>query len=220
MADDTLVLTGPVLQQISVGALEITPTGGTQTTLAAALAAGGGSSGPIAATTLTASSTVTLSPVNANVAVSPSGTGTVTVSPAGALTVNPTAASTINNTSVGVTTAAAVRSTTLAATGAVTLSPASANVVLSPTGTGVVTIAPATLGSVDNVTVGGTTPAAGTFTGATVTGNNGLKLTNQTSDAGAQTATLTNGPTAGNPAFWVRVTVNGVNLAIPAWTAV
>jgi|MesohylFT_1024984.scaffolds.fasta_scaffold01402_2 hypothetical protein len=56
-------------------------------------------------TTLTASSTVTLSPASANIAISPTGTGTVTISPAGALTINPTAASTINNTSIGVTTA-------------------------------------------------------------------------------------------------------------------
>jgi hypothetical protein len=31
--------------------------------------------------------------------------------------------------------------------------------------------------------------------------------------------TLNNAPAAGNPAFWLRVRVNGTNLAIPAWTA-
>lgn len=68
--------------------------------------------GPVSATTLTASGAVTLSPASANVVISPTGTGTVTISPAstvaisptGALTINPTAASTINNTSVGATT--------------------------------------------------------------------------------------------------------------------
>lgn len=70
----------------------------------------------------------------------------------------------IDGTTVGATTASTGAFTTLTASGAVTLSPANANVVLSPTGTGVVTISPATLGTMDKVTIGGTTPAAGTFT--------------------------------------------------------
>ena len=39
------------------------------------------SGGPVSATTLTASSTITLSPANAQVAISPTGTGAVTISP-------------------------------------------------------------------------------------------------------------------------------------------
>ena len=58
--------------------------------------------------------------------------------------------------------------TTINASSTVTLSPANANVSLSPTGTGVVTISPATLGSMDKVTIGGTTAAAGTFTTLTL----------------------------------------------------
>lgn len=50
-----------------------------------------------------------------------------------------------------------------------TASPANANDVLSPTGTGIVTINPATLGSMDNMTVGATTPAAAKFTTITET---------------------------------------------------
>lgn len=65
----------------------------------------------------------------------------------------------------------------------------------------------------------GLTGNTGNTGAAAVTTNNGLAFTNQTSDAGAQTATLTNGPTAGNPTFWVRITVNGTNLAFPAWPA-
>lgn len=61
-----------------------------------------------------------------------------------------------------------------------------------------------------------TTP---TIAGATISVDNGLKFTSQTSDAGANTGTLTNSPTTGNPAFWLRVTINGTNYAIPAWTA-
>jgi hypothetical protein len=66
--------------------------------------------------TLSATGAVTLSPANAAVAISPTGTGTVTISPAGALTINPTTASTINNTSIGATTASTGRFTTVTST--------------------------------------------------------------------------------------------------------
>jgi hypothetical protein len=123
--------------------------------------------GGVAATTLTASSTVTLSPA-----------ALVTISPTGGLTIAPTSvAGTIDNVAIGVTTAAAGNFssigattrgtglfTTLGANSTVTLSPASANVTISPSGSGVVTMAPATLGTLDNMTIGGTTRAAGYFT--------------------------------------------------------
>jgi len=48
--------------------------------------------------------------------------------------------------------------------GGLTASPSNKNITLSPSGTGTVTINPATLSSMNNVTIGGTTPAAGTFT--------------------------------------------------------
>jgi hypothetical protein len=54
--------------------------------------------------------------------------------------------------------------TTLTASAAVALSPANANVVISPTGTGVVLMQPATIGNIDNVRIGITTPQAGRFT--------------------------------------------------------
>jgi hypothetical protein len=76
--------------------------------------------------------------------------------------------------------AGSLTSVALTATGAVSLSPAGANVVLSPTGLGVVTIAPATLGTLNNVTIGGVTPAAGTFTavaGTTWTGTGLIQTT-------------------------------------------
>lgn len=104
----------------------------------------------------TATGSVTFSPANANIVLSPSGTGVVTIAPA--------TAGSINKMIIGGTTPLAGTFTTLTATGAVALSPASANVVLSPTGTGVVTIAPATAGSLNNVIIGGSTPLAGTFT--------------------------------------------------------
>lgn len=63
-----------------------------------------------------------------------------------------------------------IAASTLSASSTVTLSPANANVALSPTGTGVVTINPATAGTMNNVAIGGTTAAAGTFTTFTATG--------------------------------------------------
>ena len=51
--------------------------------------------------------------------------------------------------------------------GAANLSPPNASVTISPTGTGVVTVNPATTGTMNNVIIGGTTPAAGTFTSVT-----------------------------------------------------
>lgn len=45
----------------------------------------------------------------------------------------------------------------------------------------------------------------------------GGNFTNQTSAAAAQVATMNNSPTAGNPGFWLKVTINGTNYAIPAW---
>ncbi len=108
---------------------------------------------------LTASSTVTLSPVDENVVISPSGSGVVTMAPA--------TAGTLNNVSIGVTTPLAGKFTTLAATDAVALSPASKDVVISPSGTGKVTMAPVGASTIDNVAIGGSTPLAGKFTTVT-----------------------------------------------------
>jgi hypothetical protein len=58
---------------------------------------------------------------------------------------------------------------------------------------------------------------APTFTGATVDTNGSFHLTTQTSGAGAGAGTLTNAPTAGNPAFWLQVSINGTPRFIPAW---
>jgi hypothetical protein len=72
---------------------------------------------------------ININPANAAVSISPTGTGTVAISPAGALTINPTAASTINNTSIGATTALTGRFTSVTAT--------TGNVVIGTSGQGV-----------------------------------------------------------------------------------
>jgi hypothetical protein len=55
---------------------------------------------------------------------------------------------------------------------ATNINPANAAVAISPTGTGSVTINPATAGSINNMSIGATTPSTGKFTSASVTGNN------------------------------------------------
>jgi hypothetical protein len=52
---------------------------------------------------------------------------------------------------------------------ATNINPANAAVSISPTGTGIVTINPATAGTMNNMAIGGTTPAAGAFTTVTAT---------------------------------------------------
>jgi hypothetical protein len=88
-------LTTAAVQASNSGGLALKNSGGTtQMTLGG----GGGDN-------ITLSVATNITPANAAVAISPTGTGTVAISPAGALTVNPTTASTINNVSIGATTA-------------------------------------------------------------------------------------------------------------------
>jgi len=44
-----------------------------------------------------------------------------------------------------------------------------------------------------------------------------LRFNNHTSAAGVAVGTLNNAPTAGNPGFWLKINVAGVNYALPAW---
>jgi len=99
-------LTTAAVQATNSGGLALKNAGGiTQ------LSVGGGGGDNI---TLSVATNIT--PANAAVAISPTGTGTVAISPAGALTINPTTASTINNTSIGATTALTGRFTSVTAT--------------------------------------------------------------------------------------------------------
>lgn len=113
--------------------------------------------------------------------------------------------------------------TTLTATSTVTLSPANANVTISPTGTGTVTISPATAGTINNVSLGATTPGNGAFNTLTVAGPtiavNGFYLPAATAIAttGASgtgtTATVTFAVQTLAPTVGSLVTIAGVNPA-------
>ena len=92
--------------------------------------------------------------------MAPTGTGTVTISPA--------TTGTINNVAVGAASpnAATVSALTLNSTGSFVSN--GQTITISPTGTGTVAFNPANLGSINNVSIGTTTPADGSFTTITV----------------------------------------------------
>jgi len=50
-----------------------------------------------------------------------------------------------------------------------------------------------------------------------VTQDRGLRFVNQTNAAGAAVGTLNNSPAAGDPTHWLKITVGGVNFAVPCW---
>jgi len=90
--------------------------------------------------------------------------------------------------------------------GAFNMNPANATIQISPTGTGTLTVNPATAGTMNNMAIGGSTPAAGAFTTLSITstfsangsvGSNGQVL----QSAGA-----------GLPAVWATP-ANGITIA-------
>ena len=105
---------------------------------------------------------LTASSANVNVILSPTGTGTVAISPAGALTINPTTASTINNTSIGATTASTGRFTTVTSTIATGTAPFTVASTTNVANLNASSLNGATFASPG--AIGGTTKAAGTFT--------------------------------------------------------
>ena len=125
MAAPDTIIQAQGLNSVASANLLVTPTGGAQGKLGDLLKSGQGTSGPVAATTLSASGAVTLSPASANIVLSPTGTGVVTL--------NPATAGTMDNVALGVTTPLAVHATTLSATGAVSLTNASVSMTAIPT---------------------------------------------------------------------------------------
>ena len=113
-------------------------------------------------TSLTATGAISFSPANANVTISPSGTGSVTI--------NPATTGSINNTNIGSSTPATGAFTTLSANGIVNFNSNNANITISPTGSGVLTIGSGAPGNIDNVSVGATTASTGRFTTVSMTG--------------------------------------------------
>ena len=111
-------------------------------------------------TQLTTTGAVSAVSTNQQISLAPTGTGTVTISPA--------TTGTINNVAVGAASpnAATVSALTLNSTGSFVSN--GQTITISPTGTGTVAFNPANLGSINNVSIGTTTPADGSFTTITV----------------------------------------------------
>jgi hypothetical protein len=92
------------------------------------------------------------------------------------------------------------------------MNPANATISIAPTGTGTLTVNPATAGTINNMAIGGTTPAAGAFTTLSATTAIGIASggTGQTTAAAAITA-LTGTQTSGQ---YLRS--NGTNAVLAA----
>jgi len=127
---------------------------------------------------------------------------TQTWSASGTIVITSAGLGTINNMSVGATTASTGTFTTLSATGALTANGANVSHSLAPTGTGSVTINPTTAGSINNMSIGGTTAALGTFTGVTV-------------NSAANTPAITTAAVTLSSTAW---TTAGINLKVQART--
>ncbi len=162
--------------------------------------------------TLNATGAVNVTPANHGVVLAPTGTAGTLVLLGG------TAGGSIDNVTIGGTTTAPgsftnatvsgtlASSGTLNATGVVLMSPASHNVTVSPTGTGTVNIGPATAGTMDAMTIGGSTPEPGTFTDLAFTGKFGGAVTTGITASTTHTrgqVPLTN--------FWNQITVCGTS---------
>ena len=89
--------------------------------------------------------------------------------------------------------------------GGLLANPSNKNISLAPTGTGTVTINPATAGTMDNVAVGATTAAAGTFTNLRL--NTNLSLNGSTGSSGqVLTSNGSSVPTWTTPTAYATVT--------------
>ena len=80
--------------------------------------------------------------------------------------------------------------------GAFNMNPANFNISIAPTGTGTLTVNPATAGTMNNMAIGGTTPAAGAFTTLSAT-----STVSANGSVGTSGQVLTSAG-AGSPAVW------------------
>jgi hypothetical protein len=108
--------------------------------------------------------------------------------------------------------------------GAFNMNPANYSISLAPTGTGTVTVNPATTGTINNVIIGGTTAAAGTFTNLTsanvsITGGTiNVQSTNLVSTTSAS-ATFATASLPLVPAGYIQVDLNGTVVKVPYYAA-
>lgn len=90
--------------------------------------------------------------------------------------------------------------------GAFNMNPANYNISIAPTGTGTLTVNPATAGTMNNMAIGGSTPAAGAFTTLSATSTVSVN-----GSVGSSGQVLTSAG-AGSPAVWATP-ANGITIA-------
>ena len=91
---------------------------------------------------------------------------------------------------------------------ATNINPANASVSIAPTGTGTLTINPATAGTMNNVVIGGTTPAAGTFTDVTLNAQGDVRF----ADSDSSNWVAFQGPaTVASNVTWTLPSADGTN---------
>jgi hypothetical protein len=175
--------------------------------------------GTVGATTAAAGTftQVTVNGANLNTAISPTGTGTVTIAPAGATTLGTAGVATTMNGNISATTSNQTITLSPTGTGTVAISPV-----------GALTINPTAASTINNASIGVTTPLAGSFTSLTATsvGTAGVlaKTGGKTAvTAIAATTTLTTGGTTlasqvmASGSVW-RVTAYGTFAAVSSAT--
>ena len=99
--------------------------------------------------------------------------------------------------------------------GAFNMNPANASIQISPTGTGTLTVNPATAGTINNMAIGGTTPAAGAFTSLSAT----TPITVASGGTGTATPSLVQGTNVTITGTWPNQTIASSGGGI-AYTAV
>jgi hypothetical protein len=214
----TSVIT-PIVQATNSGGLALKNSAGTTQI---SMGAGGGDNASINVST-------NLNGTNAQIDISPTGTGHVHINPtgSGSIEINPTSLGTINNMSLGATTAAAAKVTTLNIQSGLTLAtlPGTSGQVLTSAGTGAVpTWTTPTTGTVTSVAASAGTGIS--VSGSPITGSGTLTITNTAPD---QTVVLTAGTgisTSGTyPSFTIANTgvaaYPGAGIAVStgsAWT--
>ena len=178
--------------------------GNTTVTGLQAIAIGNATPGTAQFTTLGASGASTLNTVTAN-ALQSVAIGNVTPGTAAFTTLSATGQTTLANATTGGLQAVAIGNTTpgtasftaLTATGALTFNTTTNNQSLTTTGAGTITISSGTLGSINNMSIGGMTAAAGAFTTLSATGASTL---NTVTANGLQAVAIGNA-TPGTAAF-------------------
>ena len=174
----------------------------------------GDNGGPGAFSTLSASSTVTLSPSSANVTLSPT-SGLVTIAPTGGLTIAPTSTTgTINNVAIGGTTPLAGAFTSLSANNGLTVTAGTTSVqALTATGITSTPISGST-GSFTTLTASGTTTLVNVAEQATLVSSPGTSpsvawttsgIYYFTSLSGNMTLNITGVPTTAGRSYTINV---------------